>query len=607
MPDASPLNWFRTHARIRGKAVGNAADQPPVPNPMQEEIGAAVDWCLAHDQPVRLIVYKPRQKGCSTINVGLVYARARQTPMTSLIIGGQCSQTSNLWSILRHYAKHDTNAWDNSWRDTLTTATCSNGSTFARETAGDKEAGRSGTYHAVIATEVARWPGSGARDANEVLNSVLNCVPLLPGTFVILESTACGPSGPFPSTWNGAVTLEQMQAGEKGNGYIRIFAPWHLFADSTLPLTSAEKAGLRDKLLQAGDTKALRLMDDLHLPPEQAAFYHHLLHSPECGGDTTRRDREYPTTPQDGFQASSLSRFNLLALDHLDADARSRQHLIQHGLLDLPPRQMELPAHRRDYRMVTWAPASPRQCEFAMIEDRIPNCSYIIAVDNMKGSSNVTGADPDCNAAVVLREGWLDRSHTWHPPEIVASLYPENWDPHARHPRHGNRDDMDLLAEAIARLSGYFGNALVVPESNRGEYLIAELRKRRVPLWLRETPKDHVDMFEDTGRIGFNTSAESKKTLVENLARHIREHNHPHAGFRCAFPWINQEFRTFVRHRDGSEGALRITGCHDDQVIATALALLCKSAATTYHPVSPQGKPLLPADLQEHEVVRAVW
>ena len=123
---------------------------------------------------------------------------------------------------------------------------------------------------------------------------------------------------------------------------------------------------------------------------------------------------------------------------------------------------------------------------------------------------------------------------------------------------------MDILAEAIARLSGYFGNAIVVPESNRGEF------------------------------------------LIENLARHLRELHQPNGGFRCPFPWINSEFRTFIRHKDGTEGALKITGCHDDQVIATALALLCKNAATPYHPATHHPS-LIPADLRDNEVRREVW
>ena len=603
----NPIAWFENYGRIKTKTVGPALDRPPAANPMQEEIGRAVNWCLHNDQPIRLIIYKPRQKGCSTGNVAIVYARARTQPMNCLIIGGQASQTTNLWNILRHYAKLDRCPWGNTWTDTQTTATCNNGSTFTRETAGDKEAGRSGTYHAVIATEVARWPNDGARNAHEVLNSVLNCVPNLPGTIVILESTACGPVGPFPSTWAGAVTLPQMQAGHKGNGYLRIFAPWHRFPDSTMPLTPQEKHGLRDKLTAAADTKALRLMDELGLAPESIAYYHHLLSAPECGGDPMKRDREYPTTPEDGFQASSPSRFNLEALDQLDAYARTREPDLRHGTLELHPDERLKAPERRDYRRTAWITASPAQCEFALIEDRIPGCAYLIATDNMKGASHVTGADPDCNAVAVLRDGWFDRHHRWHPPEIVASLYPTGWGPHGHHHASpGNRWDMDILAEAIARLSGYFGNAIVVPESNRGEFLISELRKRRVPLWLRERPKDRVDLYEDTGLIGFNTSPESKKTLVENLARHLRELHQPNGGFRCPFPWINSEFRTFIRHKDGTEGALKITGCHDDQVIATALALLCKNAATPYHPAT-QHPSLIPADLRDNEVRREVW
>lgn len=56
------------------------------------------------------------------------------------------------------------------------------------------------------------------------------------------------------------------------------------------------------------------------------------------------------------------------------------------------------------------------------------------------------------------------------------------------------------------------------------------------------------------------------------------------AGIRLAFPWIISELRTFVRHKDGTEGALTIAGCHDNFVIALAIALACLESATTYWP-----------------------
>lgn len=440
-----------------------------------------------------------------------------------------------------------------------------------------------------------------------MLNSVLNCVPDEPGTAIILESTAAGPVGVFPETWGGAVTLEQMQQGITGNGYIRIFSPWHLFGDSRRPLPPGkDSTWLRDHLEQMRDTRALQLWDQQQLSAEQIHWYHHKLKSPECGGDPMKRDREYPTTPEDGFRASSPSRFSLSSLDLLDAYALTRRDSIQHGTLELPHAQLMLaPAHRH-YRGVKWSPCPLANADLAILEHPQPGRSYLLASDNMKGGSHVSGSDPDTNAVQVLRTGRLDANGRWQPPEVVASLLPTGWgNPDVRSP--GNRWDMDQLAELIARLSAYYGGCIVAPESNRGEHLIKELRTRGVHLWRRQRPQDRIDQHQDSGLIGFETTAEMKKSLVENLAAAIREPDQPGSGLRLAFPWILKQLRTFVRHRDGTEGALKIAHCHDDEVIALGIALLTQSAATVYCPMVGSGANEGAWDLREGTVAREVW
>jgi hypothetical protein len=568
----NPVAWFETHARIQTKDVGKPPDEPPQANEMQVEVGKAIAWCLANGIPIRLIILKPRQKGCSTVTVGATYALGRGTRMRTLVIGGQASQTDNLWKILRYYGQNDGFQWGNTWTSNSTTATCSNGTLWERETAGDKEAGRSGTYHAIIVTEPARWPTDGKKNAGDVLNSVLNCVPEAPGTLVIMESTANGPEGPFPATWGNAVTLDEMMAGERGNGYIKIFAPWFVFADSRTPLPPGrDQMWLRKLLVSRADKKALQVWDKHDLEPEQVYWYHQLLKKPECEGDPQKRDREYPTTPEDGFRASSPSRFNLDALEMLDEMAKANAHRIEYGTLELPPAQALRPVEHRDYGKTTFVPCNEKQAEFALVERPIIGCSYSISTDNAKGISLVTGDDTDCHAVTVIRDGYFDQFSELHPPEVVAALMPET------------RWDQTELAEFVARLAGYYGCCMVVPESNRAELLIAELRKRRVLLWRRQRPKDEVDLGKDTGLIGFETTGETKKMLVENLARHIRELNELGSGFRCVFPWILKELRTFVRHKDGTEGALRQRHLHDDFVMAIAIGYLTKASGTTCH------------------------
>lgn len=582
----NPVAWFETHGRVDGKEVGRDPLLPPIANWLQQRVGEAVAWCLAERRPIRLILYKPRQQGCSTITVAIAYVLSRLVKMNVLVIGGQSSQTNNLWKILKHYGRADTHPWPNQWRITETQATLSNGSLWERETAGDREAGRSGNYHGVIATEVARWPSSGARDGAEVLNSVLNCVGDGPGTFVILESTAHGPHGPFPATWAGAASLEEARAGRPGNGYIRIFAPWHHFPRCQLPLEPGEHQHLMETIRQSGDEKALALAARLPLSPAQLKWYHHKLRAPECGGDPVRRDREYPTTEQDGFKASTPGRFDARALDHLEQEAARAAGDLIHGVL-------ERDLTDKTFHHLRFRPTPPEEAHLCIAEPPRPGQRYLISTDNGRGRSHTEGGDTDPHAAIVLRAGHHDEHGAWHPPRVAAALVP------------GCRWDQDVLAEIVARLSAWYGRCIVVPEANRGELLIKELRDKGVPLWRRERRQQQEAAFEPTGLLGWETTAETKRYAIENLARHIREHSAPDAGLSIPIPWVVQECRTFTRHRDGTEGALRIAGCHDDFVIALAIALATQATATLLprHP----GPATRPEGLPKENTGPAVW
>lgn len=561
----NPVAWFELYGRIEDKTVGSDPHKAPTANWLQRRVGEAVAWLTTHQKPIRLILYKPRQRGCSTVTVAVLYVLSRLLKMKVLVIGGQASQTNNLWKILRYYAKMDTFDWGNKWTDNQETATCSNGSLWERETAGDKEAGRSGNYHAVISTEVARWPTDGAKNAGDVLNSVLNCVGDGPGTVVVMESTAQGPVGVFPDTWKEAVTLEEMKSGKAGNGYVKIFAPWHVFPNET-PLDGGE-ANLARLLADREDHKAVALWRSLSLRAEQIHWFHKKLEAPECGGDEVKRDREYPTTPEDGFQSSAASRFSKAGLDilekqALDAEAKGE---LQFGTLE------KVAGAERP----TFALCPADEAEVVIVERPKSGCSYLIAVDNMTGESHAAGDDPDTNAVVVLRDGYMDSQSRWNPPEPVASLWPG---------KNGNRWDPDVLAECVANLSAMYGKCIVVPEANRGEWLIKELLERHVWVMERKRPATEVDADKPSGKYGWMTTAQSKPPLIDELARHIRNPNAEGAGLACRLMHIIKQCRTFVRHPDGTQGAMKVTKSYDDFVIALAIAVACRSAATLYTP-----------------------
>jgi hypothetical protein len=86
---------------------------------------------------------------------------------------------------------------------------------FKIGTAGNKAVGRSGTVQLFHGSEVAYWP-----NAAEHTRGIMQSVPDMPGTELILESTADGIGTYFHTQWEKAVRGE--------SEFIAIFVPWYV-------------------------------------------------------------------------------------------------------------------------------------------------------------------------------------------------------------------------------------------------------------------------------------------------------------------------------------------------------------------------------------------
>ena len=145
-------------------------------------------------------------------------------------------------------------------------------------TAGTKDVGRSKTLQLFHGSEVAFWPNASTHFAG-----VVQAVPDLPDTEIILESTANGVGGEFHARW---------QQAEAGIGdYAAIFLPWFWHAEYR-----------RD------------VPDGFALDEEEAAYA--ALHGLDLGQMVWRRAKiaelkdpllfrqEYPATAAEAFQSS---------------------------------------------------------------------------------------------------------------------------------------------------------------------------------------------------------------------------------------------------------------------------------------------------------------
>jgi hypothetical protein len=212
---ASDLAHFATKCiSIRTK---RGAIAPLVLNRAQRHIHARLEAQRRQTGRVRALILKGRQQGCSTyVAARFFHGAMHGQGLRVFILTHEDAATQNLFDIvLRFQAK-----CDDKMRTPTRSANASgltfaeNDSSYTLGTAGTKGVGRSATIQLFHGSEVAFWPHAETHAAG-----VLQAVPDVEGTEIILESTANGPGNFFHRTWRDA------ESGR--NDYIPIFVPWY--------------------------------------------------------------------------------------------------------------------------------------------------------------------------------------------------------------------------------------------------------------------------------------------------------------------------------------------------------------------------------------------
>ena len=554
--------WFESFGRIKLKS-GDV--QKPTMNAYQKEINEAHQYCVENALPCRIIGLKPRQKGSSTFFTDLLYTDVRrpiagEKSVDACVMGGQYSQCDNLWEIISRYHEHDKFPWGNNMRITQLAATCTNGGRIIKETAGDFDAARSGTLQWLLCTEVGRWRDEGVANAHKVLQGAMACVPEDSGV-IVLESTANGASGSFYEFWMGdqetgrpgAVTLEQFKAGERGNGFIKCFRAWFEFPDSSINLTESQKEKLEADL--DDDEKELQRVYGCTLG--QVAYRRSKV-AGECGGDPDLFEQEYPRSPETAFLLSGRTRFNSQGIAFLKRQAQTNKP--DYGTINV--------VNDDGLERFNWEPQSDKDAEFHRWEQPLEGRRYILGIDTMTGASQAMGLDPDCHSVICIRRGFYDQ-RGWHKPKVAARIYP------------GCRWDIDVLEDAVYRLSSYYGRCLIASEINNDRGLI-ELLKLRGTMQIYRRKVTNKKTGKATDAYGWMTTQQTRKNIEEAVAQVTREWDKDGDGIELMCPHIVRELETFiVNERTGRAEAA--SGSHDDDVIALGIGLCTLGGATAYY------------------------
>lgn len=561
--------WFELHGAIKPK-VGPLIKRPNLKaNYLQRLENDVVRYCLVNNRPCRIIKLKPRQKGSSTFSVATGYRWLKNMRSTGAIIGGAHAQSSNLFRMLKTYAENDTFDQNNTCKVIERLARFGNGSIMEQLTAANPEAGRSGTYQVVIATEVGRWAEEGVANASDLLVGLLKCVANEPLTLIAIDSTANGASGDYYERWQGGITFDELKAGK--DGYVKLFAAWFQFEDSRRDPKLEEG---KEQMVGPDQVDELRAKFDLD--DHQIAWMQWAVRE-ECGKSFDKFCEDYPFDDITAFRTSGRHRFNASMLDKMSKYAKSITP--DFGNVDV--------VNNRG----VWTPCRSEECRVVRWEQPRGGARYLISVDSMTGESQVVGEDPDNHAVAVIRAGFWDKEQRWIPPKIVARLV-DDWGTWERLKKYQLRWDIDVLEAQVWKLSQYYGNCIVAPEINMDRGLIELLKLRpgsniyvRKIFNRREQKEDLV--------YGWKTDKTTREAIIENLARAIREHGNPGEGLEILCPITLAELQSFIVKMSGRSEAM--PGKHDDCVLQTAIGLMCLEAATVY--CQPSEQLDLPPDL----------
>lgn len=578
--------WFETFGKIWPK---NRADGllTPTQNFLQKKIQDVVNKFEELGLPIRIMGLKPRQKGSTTYFGAVDYHHMRRKPSSACVIGGQYDQTASLWDMLQTYNTHDKLDWGNEGTINEAAGKWTNGSQLKPETANDSLAGVSNTFQVLHCTEVARWAKYGVRDAATVLTNILKCVPLLPDTLVILESTAEGNSGTFYERFQRAVDAESFLSGAvkiRAGDFVRVFAPWFEFSDSAIRLTQGQKDEMErtmdsdpefdgEKMLietygKVGVDGVLRLgssVKDFDVW-EQLAWRRYAIHE-ECEKDKAIFDRDYPHSWQDAFLKSGNLRFNAAGIQAIRKRMKLRAPM--YGLLE------------DSTGRIVFRQTEKNEAKYIVYERATPGRRYIMSIDPMTGASQVTGEDPDEHSVFILRDGYWDGEGKWNRPATVGRIIPCRW-------------DIDVVAEASWKLARAYGDSSgckIVIEMNKDSGITEYLKDKGADLYEREVFNQRE--YKTTKAFGWLTTPKNRETWVEALARAIREHNTVGDGIDIFDEHAVVQCENFVRKENGSSAAG--AGHHDDDISSIGIGMVLLDHATSYFP--NRGGEGLPPDL----------
>lgn len=418
------------------------------------------------NKPVRIVILKARQLGFSTIAESILFKETTtKFNVNTGIITHQDEATKNLFNMSKLMyeclpqemkpAKKASNAQELIFDNDKGTGLKSK---IRCMTAGSQGVGRSYTYDNLHVSELAFWPGN----KKTTMTGLLQAVPNLPSTIIIIESTANGFEY-FKEIWDGAV------AGE--NDFIPLFVGWNELKDYQMPYTGFELT-----------SEEIQLQRDYNLSLEQLTWRRWCIRN-NCSNDIEQFKQEYPITPEEAFISTGACYFN-------------KEIII--GRIN---KIKNIKPLRKGY--FSYSINGNKISDIEFIDD---DKGYIDIYEEPKeGHPYVLGGDTAGDGSDYFTGLVIDNSNS----KQIAKL------------RH-NKIDEDEYSRQIYCLGTYYNNALVGLENNYSTYPTKKLKEYDYPkMYIREVEDNIPEVIQD--KYGFLTTKATRPIILAMLKEIFRD------------------------------------------------------------------------------------
>ena len=283
----------------------------------QIRLQEAIDHQEGQDLPVRIIIVKSRQTGCSTWIQGYMTKRAVTMPLRNILIVAHKMDTARNLFVMGRRMYDNLPASIKPGLVGRATPTKAGGilhfgtkaggsisgldSRIQIDTAEEVGGGRGFTYTDLHLSEPAWWPSGGKA------LSLLPAVPDEPGTSIFFESTANGLNW-FHKRYKAAV--------DGKSEYIPVFIGWHEDPSCVRPFASEEaRAAFIETIGDPNESEYAEeepyLVEEFGCTPEQLHFRRTAIVD-KCEGKIEFFKQEFPATWTEAFIGSGKQVFSVI-------------------------------------------------------------------------------------------------------------------------------------------------------------------------------------------------------------------------------------------------------------------------------------------------------